>query len=143
MKFTLSQEISQHVRNKLCKFFNSNRPEQSTTKLCTTITSNETVLENADTSSSPTSTTTFSLITANSIKYTSEACDKVQEEEEEEDDAPTDLDMLDNNFTDILLNCNDGSNVLDKEFGTVIGEIENSEEQIVEILFSCKICEFR
>jgi hypothetical protein len=140
MKFTLSQEISQHVRNKLCKFFNSSRSveKQSTTKLCTTITSNETVLENADTSSSPTLTTTFSLITANSIKYSSEACDKVQ-------DAPTeDLDMLDNNFTDILLNCNDGSNALEKEFGTVvIGEIENSEEQIVEILFSCKICEFR
>lgn len=137
MKFTLSQEISQHVRNKLCKFFNSNSRRRRSVE--TTITSNETVaLQNADTSSSPTLTTTFSLITANSIKYSSEeACDKVQENEE-------DLDMLDNNFTDILMNCNDGSNVgLEKEFGTVIGEIENSEEQIVEILFSCKICEFR
>lgn len=134
----MAQEISQHVRNKLCKFFNTNQTEQSTTTC--TITSNEaekaiveTVgAESAEPSASPTSTKTFPLITSDSIKYPSEENDKVSE-------SPTEgLDLLDSNFTDILL-----PNAFQNNDGTVIGEIDNNDQQVVEILFTCKLCEFR
>jgi hypothetical protein len=141
----MAQEISQHVRNKLCKFFNTNKTEHSTATC--TITSNEAEkaivgalgAESAEPSTSQTSTKTFPLITPDSIKYPSVENDKVSE-------SPTEgLDLLDSNFTDMLLpnafqinTNNDG-----KEFGTVIGEIDNNDQQVVEILFSCKLCEFR
>lgn len=138
----MAQEISQHVRNKLCKFFNTNQTEQLTTTC--TITSNEAEkailgAENAEPSTSLTSTKTFPLITPDSIINESVENDKVSE-------SPTEgLDLLDSNFTDILLpnafqiNTNND----DKEFATVIGEIDNNEQQVVEILFSCKLCDFR
>lgn len=141
----MPQEISQHVRNKLCKFYNTNRTaEQSTTTTCT-LTSNEAV-ENADASTSPTLAKTFPLITSESIKvkYPSATNDKVS-------DSPIqDLDILDNNFTDILLTNTFQMSTnsvpeeeVDKEFETVIAEIDNNEKQAVEILFSCTICQFR
>lgn len=139
----MAQEISQHVRNKLCKFFNTNQTEQLTTTC--TITSNEAekaILggENAEASTSQTLRKIFPLITPDSIIEESVENDKVSTE------SPTEgLDLLDSNFTDILLpnafqiNTNND----DKEFATVIGEIDNNDQQVVEILFSCKLCDFR
>lgn len=142
LKFAMAQEISQHVRNKLCKFFNTNKTEQSTTTC--TITSNEAekaIVEavgakSAEPSTSQTSTETFPLITPDSIKYPSEENDKVSE-------SPTEglNDLLDSNFTDILLP--NAFQINTNNDGTVIGEIDNNDQQVVEILFSCKLCEFR
>lgn len=141
----MAQEVSQHVRNKLCKFFNTNKTEQSTTTC--TITSNEVEkaiggtlgAENAETSTSQTSVKTLPLISSDSIKYPSAENDKVSE-------SPTEgLDLLDSNFTDILLpnafqiNTNNDS----KEFGTVTDEIDSNDQQVAEILLSCKLCKFR
>lgn len=142
----MPQDVSQHVRNKLCKFYNTNRTAEQSTTTCT-LTSNEAVdLENADVSTSPTMAKTFPLITSESIKYPSATNDKVS-------DSPIqDLDILDNNFSDILLTntFQMGTNNVPeeedvgKEFETVIAEIDNSnEKQVVEILFSCTMCQFR
>lgn len=140
MKFAMAQEISQHVRNKLCKFFNMNKTEHSTTTC--TITSNEAEIvgaENAEPLTFQTSTKSFTLITPDSIKHPSVENDKVSE-------SPTEgLDLLDSNFTDVLLPnaFQISSNSDGKEFGTIVGEIDNHDQQVVEILFSCKICNFR
>lgn len=141
----MPQEISQHVRNKLCKFYNTNRTAEQSTTTCT-LTSNEAVdleVKNAEASTSPTSAKTFPLITTESIKYPSTTSDKVS-------NSPIkDLDILDNNSTDILLTntfqmgTNNVPEDVDKEFETVIAEIDNNEKQVVEILFSCTMCQFR
>lgn len=152
MKFAIAQEVSRHVRDKLCKFYNTN---QSTT--CT-ITSNEgvkeavdTVMKNAETS---TSQKTFALITSDSIKFTSiDGDDKVTVVEESPSQG---LDLIENNFTEILspsafqINVSTNETVLeedveedDNEFGMIIGEIDSNDGQVVEIVFKCRICSFR
>lgn len=158
MKFAIAQEISRHVRDKLCKFYNTNKTEHITT--CT-ITSNEAaggegaaaeteaIVENAETSTSQSSIKTFAIITSDSIKYPTMVDDnKVHIKEESPSQG---LDLMENNFTDILspsafqitVPCNDDTEEDDNEFGMIIGEIDNNEEQVVEILFSCKLCDFR
>lgn len=173
MKFAIAQEISRHVRDKLCKFFSTNRTEQSTT--CT-ITSNEEAqtqgaAENAETSTSHSSIKTFALITPDSIKYPSmnmendddkvPALESVEEkmevvsesvveaEKDDNEESPSQgIDLIENNFSEILSpsefqirHTNETDE--DNEFGMIIGEMDNKIEQIVEILFTCKLCEFR
>lgn len=153
MKFTLPQEISQHVRNKLCKFFNTENTTGSSAKQTTTtctITSNEGVVELKNVAQVSASQT-FPLITTESIKYPLIKDDKVLTTPITTTTDTTvtheDLNILDSNLTDILLNstttCNAKEENANKDFETVIGEIDNNEKQVVEILFSCKICQFR
>ncbi|KAG5683278.1 hypothetical protein PVAND_012568 [Polypedilum vanderplanki] len=156
MKFAIAQEISRHVRDKLCKFYNTNRAEQSTT--CT-ITSNEGGTEKApevevESAETSTSKQTFALITSDSIKYpsTENDDDKVHVTtvaNDEEEESPSQGIEMDN--FDLLSSAFQISNVTnnetdvddDNEFGMIIGEIDNKMDgQIVEILFTCKICEF-
>lgn len=163
MKFAIAQEISRHVRDKLCKFYNTNKTEQSTT--CT-ITSNEggevqteakVIVENAETSTSQSSIKSFALITSDSIKYPSMSIenddddDKVPTIESVEEESPSQgIDLIENNFSDILspsafqiseVRSNETDE--DNEYGMIIGEIDNKVEQIVEIQFTCKLCGFR
>ncbi|XP_070502535.1 zinc finger protein 33A isoform X3 [Chironomus tepperi] len=162
MKFAIAQEISRHVRDKLCKFYNTNKTEQSTT--CT-ITSNKVgdsqtegkvIVENAETSTSK----SFALITSDSIKYPSMTIenddddDKVPtptiESVDDEEESPSQgIDLIENNFSDILspsafqiseVRSNETDD--DNEYGMIIGEIDNKVEQIVEIQFTCKMCGF-
>jgi hypothetical protein len=164
MKFAIAQEISRHVRDKLCNFYNTNKSSERPATC--TIASNEggaaaaaavaAQVESAETSTSK----TFALITSDSIKYPSMENDDdkvrattVAEEEEEEEESPSQgIELIENNFTDILspsafqisnVANNETDEDDDNEFGMIIGEIDNKVEQIVEILFSCKLCEFR
>jgi hypothetical protein len=166
MKFAIAQEISRHVRDKLCKFYNTNKTEQSTT--CT-ITSNEggevqteakVIVENAETSTSKSSIKSFALITSDSIKYPSMS---IENDDDDDDKVPTTtiesveeespsqgIDLIENNFSDILspsafqiseVRSNETDE--DNEYGMIICEKDNKVEQIVEIQFTCKLCGFR
>lgn len=169
MKFAIAQEISRHVRDKLCKFYNTNKTEQSTT--CT-ITSNEVgdiqteakvIVENAETSTSHSSIKSFALITSDSIKYPSMSTENDDNDDDDDNKVPTTsiesieeespsqgIDLIENNFSDILspsafqiseVRSNETDE--DNEYGMIIGEIDNKVEQIVEIQFTCKMCGFR
>lgn len=173
MKFAIAQEISRHVRDKLCKFYNTNKTEQSPT--CT-ITSNEArevqteekvIVENAETSTSRSSIKSFALITSDSIKYPSMSMEndddddkvpttiiesvEVEKVDEDQEESPSQgIDLIENNFSEILspsaFQINEvRSNETDEdnEFGMIIGEIDSKIEQIVEIQFTCKMCGFR
>lgn len=181
MKFAIAQEVSRHVRDKLCKFYNTNKTERHST--CT-ITSNEhrhevveveevqavpeAIVKSAETSKT---SKTFALITLDSIKYPTmenhQDDDKVpktitsvdeqhqqQHEDKEEEESPSQgIELIENNFTDILSQSafqisnvahnEDETDDDGNEYGMIIGEIDNKVEQIVEILFTCKMCEFR
>lgn len=101
LKFPLAQEVSRHVRDKVCKFYK---------------TTSATVTSNAEGSQT-------ALITADSTKH-----EKVGQ-------------GLDLNFTEILspstFRIGD-----DNEFAMMIGDVA-SVEQVVEICFTCKVCDFR
>lgn len=158
MKFAIAQEISRHVRDKLCKFYNTNKAEQSTT--CT-ITSNEEKTEAAaeqaevEVKSAETSTSkqTFALITSDSIKYPSTDDDKVHvttATNEDEEESPSqgiemdNFDLLSSAFQISNVTNNETDEDDDNEFGMIIGEIDNKVDgEIVKILFTCKICDFR
>lgn len=117
MKFPLAQEVSRHVRDKVCKFY---KTHQSPT--CT-VTSD--------------ASKAFSLMTSDSIKFQSLANDKVPES--------LVADLIDNNFTDILSPTSfplmSGSESEVNEFGMIIDELQ--AEQVVEVSFTCKLCDFR
>lgn len=169
MKFAIAQEISRHVRDKLCKFYNTNKTEQSTT--CT-ITSNEVgdvqteakvIVENAETSTSHSSIKSFALITSDSIKYPSMSTENDDDDDDDDNKVPTTsiesieeespsqgIDLIENNFSDILSpsafqisEVRNNETDEDNEYGMIIGEIDNKVEQIVEIQFTCKMCGFR
>lgn len=56
------------------------------------------------------------------------------------------LDLIETNFSDILSPSTfAGNEAEENEFGMIIGELEGEgdEEQVVEISFACKLCEFR
>lgn len=133
MKFALPQEISRHVRDKVCKFYNLNKAIQSSPTCSSS--------EGATTSQT---TTKFPVITSNSIKYqTLVDCgadnDKVLE-------SPCimsqDMDLIENNLNDILSPTFQMNTSNDNDFETIIGEID-ANEQAVEIHFTCKLCTFR
>jgi BRCT domain type II-containing protein len=108
MKFAIAQEVSRHVRDKACKFY-----DKST---CTA-----------------TSSASMKFPTCN---------DKVPE-------SPSGLDLIETNFSDILspstFAMTTGNEVEENAFGMIIGELAGGEreEQVVEICFACKLCEFR
>lgn len=102
MKFPLAQEVSRHVRDKVCKFY---KTTQSATVTC-----NEEA-ENSQTSKA--------LITSDTMTN-----EKVG---------------LDLNFTEIL---SPSTFRIGEEFAMMIGEVA-SVEQVVEISFTCKVCDFR
>ncbi|KAL7029915.1 hypothetical protein ACKWTF_006428 [Chironomus riparius] len=164
MKFAIAQEISRHVRDKLCKFYNTNKTEQSTT--CT-ITSNEggkvqteekVIVENAETSTSQSSIKTFALITSDSIKYPSISMENDDDDDKvpttsiesvEEESPSQGIDLIENNFSEILSpsafqisETRNNETDEDNEYEMIIGEIDNKVEQIVEIQFTCKMCGF-
>lgn len=56
------------------------------------------------------------------------------------------LDLIETNFSDILSPSTFAGNVAEEnEFGMIIGELEGEgdDEQVVEISFACKLCDFR
>lgn len=66
-------------------------------------------------------------------------------------ESPSGLELIESNFGDILspstFAMTTGNEAEENEFGMIIGELEGGEgegdEQVVEITFACKLCEFR
>lgn len=116
MKFPLAQEVSRHVRDKLCKFYSSGNALQS--PATSTVTSKAFV-------STTSHSTTFQGL-----------------ENEKVNESPSRLasDLIESNITDILsptsFDIKLGS---DHEFGLIIEQIE----QEAEVSFTCKVCDFR
>lgn len=132
MKFPLAQEVSRHVRDKLCKFY------KTQTSATSTITS--------DNQTSSGSSKPFNLIAINSIKPESLGNEKVLDSSTELM-VSRELSLIENNFTDDILSTasfrlSSSNEIEDNEFGMIIEEIEE-EEQVVEISFACKLCEFK
>lgn len=100
MKFPLAQEVSRHVRDKVCKFYKTTPPAATVT--CSEAESSQ--------------TTPKALITS----------DEAAEHEKV---------GLDLNFTEIL---SPSTFRIGEEFAMMIGD-----EQVVEISFTCKVCDFR
>jgi hypothetical protein len=132
MKFPLAQEVSRHVRDKVCKFLQSPKTPQSST--CT--------ITSSDQLSSVTSGA-FALIASDSINFQS------LESGSESDRVPSgvvagaELDLIETNFAEVLSPASfQMSSSTDNAFGMMIGEVRN-EEQAVEVSFACKLCEFR
>ena len=124
MKFPLAQDVSRHVRDKVCKFYSVQTPT------CTV-----------------TSQTTSSLEVSDSIQQ--QESEKVSESLSRHIVGPT-LDLIETNFTDILSPStfpltSTGNETEENEFGMIIGELdhEGEEEALVEVSFTCKLCEFR
>lgn len=102
MKFPLAQEVSRHVRDKVCKFY---RTAQScaVTSTQTSQTSPEALIEK----------------------------------------VPTGLDL---NVSDILSPSmfRIATTGDDNEFAMMIGDVASvADEQVVDISFTCKVCDFR
>lgn len=139
MKFPLAQEVSRHVRNKVCKFYWTSGAVQSPATC--TITSNDPASPNSPSKA-------FALMTSDSIKYENPGSftgnDKVPE-------SPSrlvvgqGLELIESNLVDLLsptsfaLTTNNENE--ETEFGILIGGMA-SEEQVVEVSFTCKLCEF-
>lgn len=66
-------------------------------------------------------------------------------------ESPSGLELIESNFSDLLspstFALTPGNEAEENEFGMIIGELEGGagegEEQVVEISFACKLCEFR
>lgn len=117
MKFAIAQEVSRHVRDKACKFYGAHSKALST---CTV--------------------TSSALATSDSMKFLT-SNDKVPE-------SPTGLDLNESNFSDILspstFALSTSNEAEEIEFGMIIEELAGGEdEQVFEVCFSCKLCEFR
>lgn len=116
MKFPLAQEVSRHVRDKVCKFYSTGNSLESpaTTSI---------------TSKASTSTATYPIKLA-------EALDHAKVSESTPRLIP---DNIDNTLNDIL---SPASFVItpenEHEFGLIIEQIE----QEVEVSFTCKLCDF-
>lgn len=132
MKFPLAQEVSRHVRDKLCKFY---KTQTSTTSTVTSI---------SQTSSG--STEPFKVNAVDSIKHRNLDNEKVLGSSSDLM-VGQGLCLIENNFTDDILSTtsfrlSSSNEIEDNEFGMIIKAIEE-EEQVVEISFTCKMCEFR
>lgn len=140
MKFPLAQEVSKHVREKVCKFYWVSGAVQSPATC--TITSNDQASHNSQSKA-------FTIITSDSIKNQNQGSfsdnDKVHQ-------SPSrlivgqGLELIENNLVDILsptsfalTTSNENEEI---EFGNMIDAMV-SEEQVVEVSFTCKLCEFR
>lgn len=133
MKFPFAQEVSRHVRDKLCKFYKTQTPTTST-------------VTSISQTSSPGSTKPFKLIAVDSIKHKSLVDEKFLGTTTELMVAQG-LGLIESNFTDDILSTtsfrlSSSNEIEDNEFGMIIEAIEE-DEQIVEVSFACKLCEFR
>lgn len=108
MKFPLAQEVSRHVRDKVCKFYSTTVPSLPTA----TVTSEAAV---------------SSEFTEISPKVPENSTGQVLE--------------LDENFGEILSPTTFAS--VDSAFGMIIDDEIAGEEHIIEVAFSCKLCDFR
>ena len=142
MKFPLAQEISRHVRDKVCKFYRTRETFQPST-ITSTITSNE--AQNIQNTPE-----TFALITADSSKCESfGSCsgnDKVSESPSCLDDSQG-LDLIESKFNDILspttsYQVTTYNEHEESDFGMIINGVESPDKTVV-ISFTCKLCEFR
>lgn len=138
MKFPLPQEVSKHVREKVCKFYWTSGNVQS--PVTCTITSND--LASPDSPSKA-----FALITSDSIKF--QTAGSFTADEDKVSESPSrlvvgqELELIENNLVDILSPTSFTSNDNEEsEFGILIGAMVG-EEQVVEVSFTCKLCEFR
>lgn len=140
-KFPLPQEVSRHVRDKVCKFYRTKNTVQSPTTT-STITSNE-APQSIQTSS-------LALITPNLNKCESFESFSVNDEVTENSSCLVvgqRLDLIENNLTDILspttsYQITTYNEHEESEFEMMLGEVE-SDEKTVEISFACKWCEFK
>lgn len=108
MKFPFAQEVSRHVRDKVCKFYSTTAPAL------------------------PTSTVTSS---AGIKSEFTESLTKVPESA-----TGQTLALDESNFGEILSPTEFAT--VDNAFGMIDGEIAG-EEHIIEVAFSCKLCDFR
>lgn len=139
MKFPLAQEISRHVRDKVCKFYSRREIVQATS----TITSNEA-------KSNQTPAKAFPLITSNSIKAESFASCSGNDEVPESPSclvAAQGLDLIESNFTDVLSPAASYQITTYNEheesgFGMILEDVEGPEKDVL-ICFTCKWCQFR
>lgn len=137
MKFPLAQEVSRHVRDKVCKFYSNNDRKIVQSSPTCTVTSNETQKS--------------SLISPDSIKLENMASSVNEKVPESLSRLVVEqsLELIENNFTDILSPSSftltsTGNETEENEFGMIIGELGDAgdEEIIVEVCFKCKLCDF-
>lgn len=142
MKFPLAQEISRHVRDKICKFYKMRETFQPSATT-STITSSEA-------QSTQTSPKTFALIASEPNKCESFASCSGNDKVPESPSCLVDgqgLDLIESNFNDILspttsyqvTNYNEHE---ESDFGMIISEVVSPDKTVV-ISFTCKWCEFR
>lgn len=110
MKFPLAQEVSRHVRDKVCKFFS------------------------ATVQSLPTST-----VTSNAAEPSEFAGSLLKVPESPS--TGQGLELIENTFVEMLSPT--AFATVDSAFGMIIDEEIAGEEHIVEVAFSCKLCDFR
>lgn len=139
MKFPLAQEISRHVRDKVCKFYKTPKPFQSP-PLASIITTNES--QNAHTVPKA-----IAIITSDPVECGSfSGCagnDRVAERK-----SGQRLDLIGNSFTALLspasLPYQEAPYNEHEEcgFGIIFDDAESNCRD-VEVSFACKLCEFR
>lgn len=129
MKFPFAQEVSKHVREKACKFYSPSKTIQSKPP-------SSTITSGSSRSSSSALTTP-----GDSIKF-SETLVKVPENSSRAVVIGQGLDLIETNFTEILSPTSFTTGADENEFRMIIGDDIGNEEHIVEVSFSCKLCEF-